>query len=69
MHGLKDHAKVNNLVQTKYPGAFPIEQNKPAKLPSFADFNKTKSTLHYQIQTLANTKIVLESMRNIIHTP
>ena len=68
IHGLKDHAKVNILAKTKYPGTFSCEQNQSAKLQSFADFQKTKSTLLYQIQNLAKTKIVLESMGNIIHT-
>ena len=68
IHGLKDHAKVNILAKTKYPGTFSCEQNQSAKLQSFADFQKTKSTLHCQIPNLAKTKIVLESMGNINHT-
>jgi len=68
MHGLQDHAKVNKMAETKYSGTMSIEQNKSANFQSFTDFQKTKSTPHYQIQNLAKTKIVLESMRNIIHT-
>ena len=68
IHGLKDHAKVNILAKTKYSGTVPNEQNKLANFQSFAEIQKTKSTLHYQIQNLAKTKIVLESMGNIIHT-
>ena len=69
MHGLKDHIKVNILAETNYSETFQIEQNKSAKLLSFTVFQKTKSSLQNQIQTLANTKMVLEPMRKIIHTP
>ena len=61
MHGQQDHAKVNKLAKTKYSGTVPNEQNKPANFQSFAEIQKTKSTLHIKFQTLAKTKIVLEA--------
>ena len=69
MHGCQDHAKVNQMAKTKYSGTVPNEQIEPANFQSFAEIQKTKSTLHIKFQTLAKTKIVLEATCYIPHTP